>query len=193
MIQTNSSVTCLYMYDATGNPILLGNSAQATSVALSYDPYGAATRTDGGTNNGAWLDNPYLFHGGTQDRATGQVKFGQRWYNPITGGWTQQDTLNAPLDPANANRYEYAADDPINLGDPTGRSFAALPGVIAGGAAGLAGLGICGAICGGFAAGFVGGFIGSLAGGDNVGDSLINGAIGGAIGGAFGYLGTLLV
>jgi RHS repeat-associated protein len=119
MIQTNSSITCLYMYDATGNPILLGNSAQATSVALRYDPYGAATRTDGGTNNGAWLDNPYLFHDGTQDRATGQVKFGQRWYNPGTGTWTQQDTLNKPLYPERANRYQYSGGDPINAVGPT--------------------------------------------------------------------------
>lgn len=30
------------------------------------------------------------------------------------------DALNAPLAPANANRYEYAADNPINILDPTG-------------------------------------------------------------------------
>jgi hypothetical protein len=39
---------------------------------------------------------------------------------PTTGTWTQQDTLDSPLDPANANRYAYAGDDPINAIDPTG-------------------------------------------------------------------------
>ena len=58
---------------------------------------------------------------GTQDRATGFVKFGGRWYNPTTGTWTQQDTLDAPLDPANANRYAFAGDDPINNTDATGQ------------------------------------------------------------------------
>ena len=41
-----------------------------------------------------------------------------RWYDPTTGNWTQQETLNAPLDPANGDRYAYAADDPINNADP---------------------------------------------------------------------------
>jgi RHS repeat-associated protein len=120
MLQTASGVTCLYLYDGIGNPIGLSTSASTTSVALQYDPYGAATRTDSGGNNGGWTENPYLFQGGTQDRTTGEVKFGQRWYNPATGTWTQQDALNAPLDPDNANRYEYGADDPIDFTDVAG-------------------------------------------------------------------------
>ena len=78
-----------------------------------FNPYGAQTTTAGGTPTAA-TQNPYAFKGGIQDRATGWVHFGARWYNPITGTWTQQDTLDAPLDPANANRHAYAGDDPIN-------------------------------------------------------------------------------
>jgi len=63
---------------------------------------------------------PFLFAGGIQDRATGWVKYGARWYNPAIGRWTQQDTLDIPLDPNNANRYAYAGNDPINNIDPTG-------------------------------------------------------------------------
>ena len=80
---------------------------------------GVQTLTAGGTGNGA-AQNPYAFHAGIKDPGSGLVKFGQRWYNPTTGTWTQQDTLDAPLDPANANRYAYAGDDPINNLDPTG-------------------------------------------------------------------------
>ena len=65
--------------------------------------------------------NPYAFKGGIQDRATGWVHFGARWYKPLTGNWTQHDILDSPLDPANANRYAYAGDDPINNFDPTGQ------------------------------------------------------------------------
>jgi RHS repeat-associated protein len=55
-----------------------------------------------------------------QPHTTQLVKFGARWYDPTTGNWTQQDTLNAPLDPANGNRYTYAADNPTNNTGPTG-------------------------------------------------------------------------
>lgn len=64
--------------------------------------------------------HPYAFHGDIQDRASGLVKFGLRWYNPATGTWTQQDTLDAPLDPHNGNRYVFAGGDPINGIDPAG-------------------------------------------------------------------------
>jgi len=120
MLQVNTSLTCLYLYDSIGNPIALANSANTLTFSVRYDPYGAVTRLDAKGGTGGWLDNPYTFHGGVQDRATGNIKFGQRFYNPTTGTWTQQDPINAPLDPHNANRYEYAADNPVNYTDPTG-------------------------------------------------------------------------
>jgi RHS repeat-associated protein len=76
----------------------------------------------GNITGSAVQQNPFLFQGGIQDRATGWVKYGLRWYNPVVGRWTQQDTLDAPLDPANANRYAFAGNDPINNTDPTGRA-----------------------------------------------------------------------
>lgn len=64
--------------------------------------------------------NPYQFKGGLHDRTTNWVKFGHRWYSVEWGRFSQQDTLDAPLDPANANRYAFAANDPINNADPLG-------------------------------------------------------------------------
>jgi RHS repeat-associated protein len=68
-----------------------------------------------------WTQNPYGFKAGdrTLDQG-GLVKFGLRWYLPGVGAWTQEDTLDSPLDPNNANRYAYAGDNPSNAGDPTG-------------------------------------------------------------------------
>ncbi|MDJ0358577.1 RHS repeat-associated core domain-containing protein [Paenarthrobacter sp. PH39-S1] len=88
----------------------------------AYDPYGVQTITKD-TGGNATDQTPYTFKQGLQDRTTGWVKYGARWYNPTTGRWTQQDTLDNPLDPANANRYTYAANDPINNADPTGMDF----------------------------------------------------------------------
>lgn len=128
MLQTNSTVDCLYMTDITGNPILLSTSFHTTSLAAAYDPYGSATMTGG--SNGGTLFNPYLFHFGMQDRTTGNIKFGGRFYDPTTGTWTQQDTYNAPLSPGNANRYLYAAGDPINGLDAGGSWVITLSGCL---------------------------------------------------------------
>ncbi|WP_181310919.1 hypothetical protein [Nocardioides campestrisoli] len=48
---------------------------------------------------------------------TGYTKHGIRWNDNLTGTWTTQDPLNAPMDPANGNRYLYASGDPINNQD----------------------------------------------------------------------------
>ncbi|WP_349862226.1 RHS repeat-associated core domain-containing protein [Leifsonia sp. WHRI 6310E] len=108
------------MFDNTSSAASFPTDFALSSYTYTFDPYGAANLTAGGTGNAA-AQNPYLFKAGIQDRATGLVKFGLRWYNPVTGTWTQQDTLDAPLDPANANRYAFAGGDPINAGDPTGK------------------------------------------------------------------------
>jgi RHS repeat-associated protein len=119
MLSTSSDQDCLYVMDGIGNPVGLLTDFSTNAFNFAYDPYGAANLTAGGTGNG-YTQNPYLFKAGIQDRATGMVKFGQRWYSPTTGAWTQQDTLDTPLDPINANRYAFAGGDPINGSDPTG-------------------------------------------------------------------------
>jgi RHS repeat-associated protein len=121
MLISSSGIQTLYVYDGLGNPVAMLTDYNSTAYAYAFDPYGVAVLTAGGGGNGV-VQNPFLFKGGTQDRATGWVHYGNRWYNPTIGRWTQQDTLDAPLDPANANRYAYAGCDPINNADPTGNA-----------------------------------------------------------------------
>lgn len=130
MLSTSSGNTLLYLYDGIHNPIGLSTSFSTTAQAFRYDPYGGVTTT----NNSGYAssyENPYTFGEGLLDRATHEVKFGRRFYNPTTGNWTQQDTLNAPLDPSNGNRYEYAADNPINVMDAMGRFSLSVSGCFA--------------------------------------------------------------
>ena len=106
ILRTSSGNADLYVYSGTGNPVALLTDFSIETFAYEYDPYGVAVISAGG-NGIALQQNPFLFAGGIQDRATGWIKFGVRWYNPTTGRWTQQDTLDNPLDPNNADRYAY--------------------------------------------------------------------------------------
>ena len=73
------------------------------------------------TNRSVAADStPFGFTGGLNDRVTGWTLNGARYYDPGEGRWTQMDTLDAPLDPSNGNRYAYAANNPVNYVDPTG-------------------------------------------------------------------------
>ncbi len=119
MLRTNSGTQSLYIYDGGGSPVALITESGLQAFGYSYDPYGVPvlTQNSGGSGVG---QNPYTFAGGVQDRTTGWIHYGNRYYNPLTGSFTQQDGNDTPLDPNNANRYAYAANDPINNTDPAG-------------------------------------------------------------------------
>ena len=139
---TSADQDCLLVYDGLDNPVGLLTDFATNAFTYQYDPWGVQTLTAGGTGNGA-AQNPYTFHSGIKDPGSGLIKFGERWYNPATGTWTQQDAIDEPLDPANANRYAYAGDNPINNLDPSGQvtACAAIGAILA--IAGV-GLGIAG-------------------------------------------------
>ena len=147
----------------------------------------------------------YGYAGGFDDPTSGLVHFGQRWYDPTTGRWTQQDALETLADPTRANRYEYANSNPINYVDPTGRlsvggTIAAVAGGAIGGAlaaaacVGTAGLGcaVAAAAVGGAIGGGISGGTASVLEGNSASEvrsdtieGIVYGAAG-AVGGVFG-------
>ncbi|MGQ1797374.1 RHS repeat-associated core domain-containing protein [Kocuria oceani] len=164
LLRTPSGMQSLYVFDGIGNPTALITNASYTATAYEYDPYGVPTLTE---DSGGWGTpvNPYQFKGGLHDRTTNWVKFGHRWYSVEWGRFSQQDTLDAPLDPANANRYAFAANDPINNADPLGLySWAEAGGDVAG-AATTALFAVPGAILAGPAGAIGGGVLGGCLGG----------------------------
>lgn len=116
--------------DGLGSPVALVNHTGGQTAAYSYDPYGQVTAT---AVNGSGAKNIqiYGYAGGFDDPRSTLIHYGQRWYNPETGRFTQQDALETLADPARANRYEYAASNPINYVDPTGQ-FSVLNGILVG-------------------------------------------------------------
>ena len=119
-IRVTNGNQAFYVTDGLGRPIALVNSAGSTS-SYAYDPYAVTTTTASGSAAG---QNPYRFAPGSlYDRTTSMLKYGQRWYDPTTGRFTQQDTLTHLADPQQGNRYAYAGDDPINNTDPTGNNL----------------------------------------------------------------------
>jgi RHS repeat-associated protein len=113
-----------FIVDGIGNQVGALTDTGSNAFSVNYDPYGTGGVTAGGASP-FWTQSPFAFKVGARTSQTqnGIVRFGLRWYLPTTGTWTQRDTLDAPLDPNNADRYAYAGDDPINSSDPTGRSF----------------------------------------------------------------------
>jgi RHS repeat-associated protein len=119
---TYQGSTSYYALDGLGSPVGLINTRGVLISTYTYDPYGQATANNL-TGNTATDLNPYRFAGGLLDRTTGYIHFGQRYYNPGAGRWTQQDSVEVIGDPSRGNRYEYAGDNPMNYIDPAGRSF----------------------------------------------------------------------
>ncbi|MBS2938514.1 RHS repeat-associated core domain-containing protein [Nocardioides sp. J2M5] len=185
MLRTDTGNQNMYIYDgAPGAPIAAININGQNTFGVNYDPYGVPTVTNN-PGGSAITQNPYTFGGtGVKDRTTGWVHYAARYYDTTTGTWTQQDTLDAPLDPTNGNRYAYAGGDPINNIDPTGNASAACVGAgLAFVGAGLSflGAGISAASSGlttlagvGAAVGFAGAGFGAAGAGVALADSCAN-------------------
>lgn len=160
MLKTSASQQSMYVYDGTpGAPIALLSEASTTPAAYSYDPYGAVVIT-AGANPQVVTESPYTFGGnGVRDRTTDWVHYGERYYSTVTGTFTQQDSLDAPLSALNANRYAYAGGDPINNTDPTGRDAGCTTVAFLAGGYAAAGGSVAGPRGAQTAGTFVGGFV----------------------------------
>ncbi|MET8197949.1 RHS repeat-associated core domain-containing protein [Micromonospora taraxaci] len=107
-----------YVLDGLGSTVAIVKADGSLAASYTYDPYGN-TLTTSETSLGQ--PNIVRYAGGVYDPATAFTKYGQRWYNPTQGRFTQQDTLSFIGDPRRGNRYAYAGGNPVNYIDPTGQ------------------------------------------------------------------------
>jgi RHS repeat-associated protein len=124
--------TYYYVRDGLGSVTNLVSAQDQSVVATyTYTPYGGLIS---GGDAGMGYTNRIRYAGGEYDRRTGYTHFGERFYDPTTTKFTQQDPITKLANPQNGNTYQYAAANPCNNTDPTGRSPGEDLGKIAGSA-----------------------------------------------------------
>ena len=110
-----------YATDDLGSVTSVLCTAGTVTAGYAYDPYGHVTATTGT----GYTNNLISFTGALQDPGSSNyTHLGDRWYNPVTANFTSQDQNSTLDNPANGNRYAYAADNPANNIDPTGANSA---------------------------------------------------------------------
>lgn len=111
------------VYDAQGDVIGLLDTKGELEQTIRYGPYGENATAEGALKYEP-TDDPFLFQGGYHapggDNGEGNIHnqlyhFGERYYDPTTGRWTQPDPSTAT-----SMEYVFAGDDPVNEVDRCG-------------------------------------------------------------------------
>jgi RHS repeat-associated protein len=136
--QRTSSSKQFFINDRLGSTVALTDTTGSIVRSYSYDADGNAT------SSGSGATTDLKFASGHQVGSL--YHFGARYYDPNIGRWTQQDPINQLDDLTQANRYAYAAGDPVNNTDPLGTlSFKKILRKVAGAAGIVGGVSIAGA------------------------------------------------
>jgi RHS repeat-associated protein len=115
------------LYDSQGDVIALVSSTGKVERTFHYGPYGENIKSEGTQT----IPYPFGYKGGYRmpagskgqgNVANSLVHFGERYYDPTTGRWTQQDPTSHLGSTTQGNSFSFAADDPINQSDPSGLS-----------------------------------------------------------------------
>ena len=109
--QISSSGTPTYLLaDQLGSTRALTGSSGSVTATFSYDPWGNLAGSTGSATT------PFMYAGQYYDSATGLYYMQARYYDPATGQFMSLD----PDVAATNSPFDYAGDDPVNEGDPSG-------------------------------------------------------------------------
>jgi RHS repeat-associated protein len=113
--QRRAGSTSYYLHDAQGSVRGLADTAGEITDQYTYAAFGELVEQEGAT------DNPYLHTGQQYDEASGLYSLRARYYDPTVGRFLSRDPLEQWRNVRELNRYSYAANNPVNRTDPTGR------------------------------------------------------------------------
>jgi len=111
-VRDGSGSTRWYLEDHLGSVRFVVDEAGRVESAADYTPFGAPISRS---------KTAASFAGGAWDQEAELIYLGARYMDPRTGRFISRDRLPGLLeDPQSFNRYAYAANDPVDLVDPTG-------------------------------------------------------------------------
>lgn len=119
-----NSNSIYYEYNAHGDVIQLTDWNGAKIREYHYDAFGVEQSPDPADTN------PFRYCGEYLDQETGSYYLRARYYDPVIGRFTQQDsvmyTIQKPptdqqiIEPLSLNLYAYAYQNPVKYRDPSG-------------------------------------------------------------------------
>ena len=110
-----TSGTNWYLTDHIGSVRGVVNSSGSVVARIGYDGFGRVV-----SESGQSLGDRFRFTGREKVSTTGLYFYRARFYDPVLGRFLSSDPIGFAGD--DYNLYRYAANNPISLTDPTGRS-----------------------------------------------------------------------
>lgn len=132
LIYRETDFTYYYLHNAHGDVTALTDNFGNIIKDYDYNPYGVEEINP--VNNfgkyatiSLWqqeietIDNPFRYCGEYYDQETGSIYLRARYYDPVLGRFTQEDSYRGNIaDPLSLNVYTYCYNNPIRFFDPTG-------------------------------------------------------------------------
>jgi RHS repeat-associated protein len=118
LFQDRGAARTFYLRDGSESTRALTNTSGAVTDLYTYDAYGRLLAQTGTTVN------PYLFTGEQFDPALQEYNLRARYYDPSSGLFMGMDPSSGSIiDPTTLHPFLFAAGDPVNLIDPSGRAW----------------------------------------------------------------------
>ena len=110
-----------YLKDAQGDVTGIIDSDLNVVVEYTYDAWGKLIEITGSEADLLGKVNPFLYRGYYHDAETGLYYLNSRYYDPVTGRWTNSDSvLNDDSSVLGSNLYVYCYNNPVNAVDDLG-------------------------------------------------------------------------